>query len=102
MKVVRVRHSPEQRITYSFVVPTRLEDKVYHGAEVICDTRRGSARGVIVDILNGSRDSLSAILLHNQGLILSDMRYITDVMGNKRVRRLKIADDKSITELLSE
>lgn len=99
MKVVGVRHSPEQRTIYSFIVPAYLENDIYEGSEVLCDTRRGEANGVVVEVIEGSREYVESALRCN-GINLPEMRYIVKIVRSNRPRKFSIADNKSITDLL--
>ncbi len=53
MKYVAVRHKPTHTNCFWFTVPEELEDRVYVGADVLCDTRKGHSTGNIASILDG-------------------------------------------------
>lgn len=53
MKYVAVRHKPQHTNVWWFSVPEELEDRVYVGAEVLCNARRGEASGKIEYIMDG-------------------------------------------------
>lgn len=51
MKYVSVRHKPTHQNVWWFSVPAELENRVKVGSEVLCSTRKGTAPGRIVSIL---------------------------------------------------
>lgn len=53
MKYVAVQHNPGDTKVWWFAVPEKLESKVYIGAVVVCDTRKGKAKGGVVHIMEG-------------------------------------------------
>lgn len=66
MKYVAVRHKPEQEKLYWFLMPESISDKAIVGSEVICNTRRGKAKGVIEAIIEGaSQDEANRIMRTN-------------------------------------
>lgn len=51
MKYVAIKHKPEDKIAYWFVVPEGLKSEVCLGAEVLCLTRYGKASGKVDSII---------------------------------------------------
>lgn len=52
MKYLAIRHMPEQTRRWWFSVPKEMEDRVSIGAQVLCETSRGSATGEIMSIMD--------------------------------------------------
>lgn len=63
MKYIAVKHKPEHRDVFWFAVPETLEDKVFAGSKVICNTKYGDASGEVVWVLEGyeQRDAESIV-----------------------------------------
>ena len=53
MKCVGVRHKPEHKNIFWFLVPEFLEPITQIGSQVICDTKKGETTGVVMSILEG-------------------------------------------------
>lgn len=65
MKYVAVKHKPTHTNVWWFSVPEELNDMVHVGAEVLCNTRKGSASGKIEAVMDGLSQSDAEKIIGN-------------------------------------
>lgn len=71
-----ILHDPNQTTVYWFKVPQKLAPYVRIGAEVHCDTRRGTQKGNIVSLIDGMTEEQIKPLIGDH----TPMKHITAVM----------------------